>query len=461
MMLIVWLSTIGLLLTIYLSNSGESVFQSSLFVVIPISIITSSLSRKYHNDKIKSMIVFYDYIELNKKLENVNKNLEDEVDKKTKNLQNINVELQKSQSQLKVKKDRFEALINKLQQAVIYLDTKGNILELNKSLLTMIDSPSTEASKSINILEYDPLIENGYTTNYIECIDSKMITFGENKYKSKWGRELFVKYYFVPIFENDEIVGALSSIEDFTERKQMEDELVEAKDKAEENNRLKSAFLANMSHEIRTPLNGILGFANLILKRDVTKDELDKYLTIIVKSGNRLNNTINDIIEISKLESNQVKLLPSKINVNDLLINLYDFFEHQCLEKHIELIMDYKIRDEEIIIETDQVKLNSIITNLLNNALKYTKDGFIEIGINTNKTHIEFYVKDSGIGIPKDRHDAIFERFVQADIEDKEAFEGSGLGLTISKSYVEMLGGKIWVESKVGLGSTFTFSIPK
>ena len=219
-----------------------------------------------------------------------------------------------------------------------------------------------------------------------------------------------------------------------------------------------------MSHEIRTPMNGILGFTNLLQKPNLTGVKQREYIEIIKKSGDRMLNTVNNIIDISKIESGQMKVSFSSVNIGDNLNHLYSFFKPEVHKKGMQLISNNVFIEEEILIQTDEEKLNSILTNLVKNAIKYSIKGQIEFGFelkkDNEKTWLEFYVKDSGIGIPKERQHAIFERFIQADIEDKHARQGSGLGLTISKAYVEVLGGKIWVDSKVEKGTTFYFTIP-
>ena len=242
--------------------------------------------------------------------------------------------------------------------------------------------------------------------------------------------------------------------------KKRTEELYEAKVKAEESDLLKSAFLANMSHEIRTPMNGIIGFTTLLKEADLTNEEMIHYIDIINKSGERLLNTINDIIDISKIDAHQMQISNEVISVNETLFDLYNFFKIQCDENKVNLKLDLDINSQETKIQTDKNKFNSILTNLIKNAVKYTEKGEITIGFKKKKDHYLFFVKDTGIGIPKERFSAIFERFVQADIEDKNAFQGSGLGLSIAKAYVEMLEGKIWVESDFETGSTFYFTIP-
>ena len=252
--------------------------------------------------------------------------------------------------------------------------------------------------------------------------------------------------------------------QDITDRKQAEIELVKAKEKAEESDRLKSAFLANMSHEIRTPMNGILGFTNLLKEPNLTGKEQQEFIGIIEKSGERMLTTINDIVDISKIESGQVEVLISNVNLNKKMDELLDFFSPEAKKKNIRLSITNRVPDQQANFKSDKEKLNSVLTNLIKNAIKYTPSGSIEFGYSIvesdRQNELEFYVKDTGIGIPKDRQNAVFNRFEQADIEDRQVYEGSGLGLSISKAYVEMLGGKIWVESEEGVGSQFYFTIP-
>ncbi len=299
-------------------------------------------------------------------------------------------------------------------------------------------------------------------------LNTKWISFFNNIVKTDKNEQFefydkkLDKYYLINAFRTKAEFFAIL-ITDITSLKKYEKELIASKDKAEESDRLKSAFLANMSHEIRTPMNGILGFTNLLTEPNLTGKQKEKYIDIIQKSGDRMLNTVNDIINISKIESGIVETTFTKVNVNEQLNYFYSFFKPEATKKGIELIYKNDFSQKDIIIETDFDKFNSIVTNLLKNAVKYTKEGFIEFGFRAKEkkqfAELEIYVKDSGIGIPKNRQSAIFDRFIQADIEDKNAMQGSGLGLAISKAYAEMLGGNIWLESEVGKGSTFYFTI--
>lgn len=237
-------------------------------------------------------------------------------------------------------------------------------------------------------------------------------------------------------------------------------ELLMAKEKAEESDRLKSAFLANMSHEIRTPMNGILGFSELLKKPGLTGSEQQMYISMIEKSGARMLNIINDIVDISKIEAGLVNIVKGPADINEMIGYIYSFFKPETEAKKIVLSVGSHLAENDAIIFSDREKIYAILTNLVKNAVKYTEKGSIEFGCYRKGDWIEFYVKDTGIGIPGNRQEAIFERFIQADIADKMARQGAGLGLSISKAYVEMLGGKIWVISKEGEGAEFSFSLP-
>ncbi|MCG6187938.1 PAS domain S-box protein [Maribellus maritimus] len=268
------------------------------------------------------------------------------------------------------------------------------------------------------------------------------------------------KYYLINAFSpRPGFVAVL--LADITSVKLYENELIKAKEKAEGADRLKSAFLANMSHEIRTPMNGILGFTSLLNEPGLTGEEKQRFIDIILQSGNRMLNTINDLIDISKIETGQVELFLKNVNLKEEVENQYNFFTTEANKKGLTLLLKDKLSEKEKYFETDLSKISSIIINVVKNAIKYTDRGFIEIGLEKRNHNLIFYVKDTGIGIPEERQSAIFDRFVQADIGDSRAFEGSGLGLSITKAYVEMLGGEIHVHSKIGVGTLFTIVLPE
>lgn len=246
-------------------------------------------------------------------------------------------------------------------------------------------------------------------------------------------------------------------------RLKAEESLQLAKQKAEESDRLKSLFLSNMSHEIRTPMNAIIGFAEMLQDRELKIDEKDRFLDVIIKSGDNLLRLINDIIDISRIEAGQLKIIYSDCYLNELFADFEISFNRELsrLRKdHLTLYVQPGNSDTDFAVYTDPVRLRQIITNLVGNAIKFTDEGFVEIGYRIKGDKIEFYVRDSGIGIPADHQRLIFERFGQVKEAASRNLSGTGLGLTISKNLVEMLGGRMWLDSFPGEGSTFWFTIP-
>jgi len=263
------------------------------------------------------------------------------------------------------------------------------------------------------------------------------------------------------LIEDNKAIGLQGSTRDITVRKKIERELNIAKLNAEESDNLKSAFLANMSHEIRTPMNAIVGFSHLLLEKKLPKEKQRKFLEIIGSRSKDLLQIINDIIDISKIESNQMEIVKHAISLNELLNGLYDYYAYQsCINgKNIKFSIVKSIVKNDIIY-TDSDRLKQILNNLLSNAFKFTEQGLIELGVSCTKDNIQFYVKDTGIGISTSEQEIIFQRFSQANKNTSKLYGGTGLGLAITKQLVELLGGKIWVESELNKGSCFYFIIP-
>ncbi|MBN1413858.1 MAG: response regulator [Bacteroidales bacterium] len=237
------------------------------------------------------------------------------------------------------------------------------------------------------------------------------------------------------------------------------EELKKSREKAVESDRLKSAFLANMSHEIRTPMNGILGFANLLSEKDITEEERINYIEIINNCGNQLLVILNDLIDIAKIEANQLSINIQPVEIHDLLSEIHNLFAAK-INPEIVFSCETVLKDKCDTIITDPTRLRQVLINLVSNAIKFTKIGNITLGYRHKKEFLEFYVSDTGIGISHEQKETIFQRFMQADVSTTRMFGGTGLGLAISKALVELLGGHIWVESTPGQGSCFYFTIP-
>ena len=239
-------------------------------------------------------------------------------------------------------------------------------------------------------------------------------------------------------------------------------ELVFAKEKAEESDRLKSTFLANMSHEIRTPLNGIVGLLHLF-GPNLSLEQQDEYINIIENSSSHLVTLIDDIIDASKIEANQLTFKPIPVRLNEMMKELHVFFESylKSIDKaHIKLILDDSGFIDHCVINVDPIRLRQVLNNLISNAIKFTSKGHIRFGYRqSSPNQLEFMIEDTGIGLSPEQQEIIFERFRQAEVGYNRQYGGTGLGLTISRGLIQIFGGKIWVESTKGVGSTFYFTI--
>ena len=376
----------------------------------------------------------------------------------TVNLSAKNKELQKSKEKAEESENKFRTVFKQHNSVQLLIDpANGNIVDVNQAACDFYGYSYQELT-SIKIEDINQYSKKLIKSEMQAAINNERNYF-EFKHKLSNGTVRNVEVYSNPI-QIDDKKHLISIIHDITARKIAEKELIKAKEHAEESDRLKSAFLSNMSHEIRTPMNGILGFSSLLKQPGLKGEEQQKYIQIIEKAGARMLNIINDIVSISSIESGLMKVDLQESNINEQIEYIYTFFKPEVEAKGMELSFKNTLPSKEAIIKTDREKVFAILTNLVKNAIKYTNKGSIEFGYNKKEDYIEFFVKDTGIGIPKDRQEAIFERFIQADLEDKMARQGAGLGLAISKAYVEMLSGKIWVESQEGKGSTFYFTIP-
>ena len=236
-------------------------------------------------------------------------------------------------------------------------------------------------------------------------------------------------------------------------------ELEKQKKKAEASDKMKSTFLANMSHEIRTPMNGILGFTELLKSQDFTREEQKRFIDLIWKSGDRMLATINNIIDISKIEAGVEEVRISEVNLSELINELSNFFTVEAQQKGLDLKFEAELIEDTTLF-TDLYKLNAILTNLIKNALKFTDQGFVRIGYSLNSEYLQISVKDSGIGIPQTKQKMIFSQFVQAENTSKRSYEGSGLGLSITKAYLDLLGGGMKLDSEEKKGTEFIIQIP-
>lgn len=379
---------------------------------------------------------------------------------------------------------------------VVITDSNGNIEYVNPKFEEISGYKASEViGKNSRILKSGKQDKNFYK-NLWETILSGSDWKGELLNKKKNGEYYWVSTIITPITDQDnQIKNFIAIKEDITKRKEWENEIIErdiklkeqneeylslneelkernerikainlelsvARNKAEESDNLKSIFLANMSHEIRTPMNGILGFTELLRSKKITHDQRLQYLDIINKSSLRLLEIIDNLINISKVETGNLEVNSSEIDVSQELKYMYLFFNTEAQDKGLTLLLQGGQELPQIKMYMDKMKFDSILTNLLKNALKFTEKGTIDFGAIIGNGFIEIYVADTGIGIPSSQQDKIFERFLQVDNSFSRKYEGAGLGLSIVKSFVDLLGGTISVDSKEGKGSTFYVNLP-
>lgn len=342
---------------------------------------------------------------------------------------------------------------------IAILDLKGNYLEINSAHTKILGFEKDELlGKKPSIFLNEKLFGEIF-----KVYDFQGIFEGELSAKTKNNRSVFLDYILFPVMSEGVQICSVEITRDISQRKHTERELLDAKRKAEESDQLKTAFLSNMSHEIRTPMNSILGFSRLLEKPGLNHKLRLKYLHFINKNGESLLNLIGDIIDIAKIESNQLRINKESGNLTELMsrINSSMMKVMENEEKAgVRLISSYN-KDKDLYIFTDIFRLEQILNNLIYNAIKFTHEGFIEFGYSIPKPdELLFFVKDSGIGIPSERMETIFKRFHKLEHSKKKLYGGAGLGLAISSQLVQLLGGRIWVDSNEGEGSTFYFTLP-
>lgn len=374
-------------------------------------------------------------------------------------------EISVARASIKESEGRFMQFADHIDD-VFWLADSQRILFINSSLERKFGYPQDEFIRNIpdlhKIVFPDDLAlfeelkqvwlnENGYPI-------SRQLRIYDNSRNIRW---IWVRLSPVAVQPNKpfRIAGIVS---DITTLKVYENELRLAKEKAQESDRLKSAFLANLSHEIRTPMNGIIGFSGLLM-RDVQKNpSSEQYIEIIGKCTEQLLHIIDDLVDISRIEANQMSINLVDCNIPSVIDDLYVIYAHELIragKKNVSLIKKYdpSLKDEVVLI--DEFRLRQILMNLLGNAIKFTNAGKIEFGFHKeNEDKLVFHVKDTGIGIRKDKLDSIFKPFIQLDDLNKKVQGGAGLGLSICRGLTKLMGGNLWVESEPGSGSTFWFS---
>ncbi len=375
------------------------------------------------------------------------------------------IDRKQKEEELKIERTYFEQLFRNVPEATVIQKYPGIITDVNLAFTKLFGfEPGELIGKSLDdLIVPDDQLPEAIVINR-KAFGGEEIEM-ETVRKKKNGETLEVSLTVTPFHISPGKTILYAIYRDISKKKEVERKLVAAKEKAEEADRLKTAFLTNMSHEIRTPMNAILGFAQLLSSENLSRENKTEYVNIIQNSGDSLLRLIDDILDLAKLESGQVVIREEPTNIDELLESLYITFSKLISEKqNNSLELRYQkhdnVLDKKIL--TDPVRLRQILNNLLSNAIKFTHDGYVDFGYNiiSSGQELVFYVKDTGIGIPGDKMEIIFNRFQQVDNSKTRLYPGTGLGLAISKHLTELLGGRIWVESETGVGSAFYFTIP-
>jgi len=358
----------------------------------------------------------------------------------------------------------YRGILNTVSESIYILDAEGRFVDVNDGATKMYGYSQEEfIGRTFHFVSAPGMNDEKAITGLVKTtmetgIQQQFEFWGIRKNGDFFPKEVICNR---GIYFGDTVI--IATARDITERKRNEDVLIAARKKAEESERLKSAFLANMSHEIRSPMNSIVGFSDLLDDDELPADQRQEFITIIRNSGKQLLTIINDIIDFAKIDSNQLTISPSEIHLNRMLDDLMLALEvdkKNLRKDELKLLVEKELPDERCLIITDEVRLKQILINLTGNALKFTTKGHIKVGYSMQQNHIRFYVEDTGKGIAPNKQQIIFERFRQEEESYTRLYGGTGLGLSISKGLVELLGGKITLESEPGRGSTFSFTLP-
>lgn len=350
--------------------------------------------------------------------------------------------------------------LNAAANAIVITDAIGVFKWVNEAFTKLSGYTKKEAvGKLTTDLIGSGKQDNAFYENLNNTLKSGKVWVGEFIDKRKDGTFYEIEEFITPVTnEAGEVEYLIGIMTDITARKANERELQAAKQAAEESSRLKSAFLANMNHEIRTPMNAIMGFSGLMM--DATPEEKEKYAKIVNNSSLQLLKLIDDVIFLSRLQSEKLPVINTAFNPTKIIEQIYNMFNIPEMKKNLRLEMEIDASVANLTIEADADKTKQVLTNLVSNAIKYTKHGFVKMGVTNNKGNLTYFVEDSGMGIAKEEQKRIFDSFFRSGMVVKEAIRGTGLGLNIAKELVELMNGTIGVSSKLGSGSRFFFTIP-
>ncbi len=372
----------------------------------------------------------------------------------------------KVEAELSESEKRFRVIFELSPAGIILINENSDIIEVNPSFCDILGYSRQELLGQNIRLFANPENSDEIDNNIKTILSGETMIHEVSNYR-KDGTKCIVALYETRFPLPDGRPGILSVSNDITEMKKAQDELIKAKEKAEESDRLKSTFLATISHELRTPLNAIIGFSNIIAENSKDNNTI-RNSKIILNSGYHLLSLVEDIFDITGIETGQMKISYKSTNIARLLNEVYNIMLGERIRENkpdIELILNKNNMDNSAVIMTDSRRVKQVLINLLKNAVKFTDNGYVEFGLSeeavNDNDYLQFYVKDTGIGIDRKHHELVFNIFRQIDDTRTRKAGGTGLGLSISKKIIEKLGGKIWIESEPGFGSVFSFTIPR
>lgn len=369
----------------------------------------------------------------------------------TRDITNLKI----AESSMLENQTKFKALFENAPLAIFRLDKNMKVVEYNHRFRKMFGYSLTDDMS--NITKYDLLVDAELGGLILETVIETKEVNTEIMLKRKDGEKFIANLTLALLEEGFNEITIEGIVEDITQVAKARDEIIKAKDKAIEADRLKSLFLANMSHEIRTPMNAIIGFTNMLKEEELTHEEKNSFIDVVQSNGNALMSLIDSIVDFSKLEADQMTVSIGEFNFNPLLDSICDHVEKQLIteEKHNIRVIKTKPTAEGIRINADRHRLYQVLNHLASNAVKFTDEGEIEIGYFCDEKKFSIFIRDTGIGIPDNKFEAIFDRFTKVSTDKNRLYGGTGLGLTISKGLVKLMKGDIRVESVKGEGSTF------
>ena len=376
----------------------------------------------------------------------------------------VNKKVEKAITEIQERDVKYRTLTTAAPVGIFHTTADGITTYVNPKWCEISGVTEKEAMGNDWLKAVHPEDREKVIKNWENKVSKGIYSEAEYRFLHKDGTIRYIIGYAIPECNSKfDVIGYIGTITDITAVKLYELEQIRLKTKAEQSDRLKSAFLANISHEIRTPMNSILGFNELLINTpDLTASEKLTYMKLVEKNGKDLLGILDEIINASKIQAGVEQNNLEKVNINELIESVYQLKKERASEKGLDFNFSLSLDNERAVILTDKVKLFYIIRNLVKNAINFCEKGSVSFGYkipDKEKDVIEFFVMDTGAGIPAENQQSIFEPFVQYDLENLWALKGTGLGLAISKSYIEMLNGKIWLESQVGVGSTFYFTI--